>query len=130
VIGALPDQAMIDVVPIDVHGDAMHAPSPSASSSPSATAHGPQAPPASGQPASPPAAPSAATSLADPSDAAASQHAMMTRHRDQTRWEKVYTDGTVRYDPRRRAFFAAPSSHREALLERHGIQLWLKSSLR
>jgi hypothetical protein len=42
---------------------------------------------------------------------------MVTRHRDNTRREKVYTDGTVRYDVRRRALFAAPSSHRDALRE-------------
>ncbi|KAK1631991.1 hypothetical protein QYE76_006306 [Lolium multiflorum] len=95
----------------------MRAPSLSANPSPSVPAHGPPAPPVSGQPTSPPAAPSAATSSADPTDATVSQHAMITRHRDQTRREKEYTDGTVRYDPRRRAFFAAPSSHREALLE-------------
>jgi hypothetical protein len=42
---------------------------------------------------------------------------MVTRTRDATRREKQYTDGTVRYDPRRRAFFAAPVSHRDALRE-------------
>jgi hypothetical protein len=42
---------------------------------------------------------------------------MVTRARDNTRKEKVYTDGTIRYDPRCRAFFAAPVSHREALQE-------------
>ena len=30
---------------------------------------------------------------------------------------KRYTDGTVRYDPSRRAFFAAPTSHHDALRE-------------
>jgi histone deacetylase 1/2 len=42
---------------------------------------------------------------------------MVTRHRDNTRKEKEYKDGTVRYDPRRRAFFAAPTSHHVALTE-------------
>uniref|UniRef100_A0A8R7QI62 Reverse transcriptase Ty1/copia-type domain-containing protein n=1 Tax=Triticum urartu TaxID=4572 RepID=A0A8R7QI62_TRIUA len=42
---------------------------------------------------------------------------MVTRHRDHTRKEKSYTDGTVRYDSRCRAFFAAPVSHRDALGE-------------
>jgi histone deacetylase 1/2 len=42
-------------------------------------------------------------------------HPMVTRQRDNTRRDKTYTDGTVRYDPRRQAFFAAPTSHREAL---------------
>jgi hypothetical protein len=92
--GHAPDQAMIDVALIDVHGDAMHAPSPSAATelrgalagpSPSTTAHGPQATSSSSQPRSPPTAPSAATSSADPSDATVSQHAMMTRQHDQTR---------------------------------------------
>jgi histone deacetylase 1/2 len=123
--GCAPDQA-INVLPIYVHGDAMHTPSPSAATElrgrsaglpPPTMAHGPQATPPSGQPTSPSAALSAATSSADPSGATAPQHAMITRHRDQTRREKMYTDGTVRYDPRRRAFFAAPSLHREALLE-------------
>ncbi|KAK1644399.1 hypothetical protein QYE76_062204 [Lolium multiflorum] len=42
---------------------------------------------------------------------------MVTRLRDNTRREKHYTDGTVRYDTRRRALFAAPVSHHDALLE-------------
>ena len=42
---------------------------------------------------------------------------MVTRNRDDTRKAKEYTDGTVRYDPRRRAFSAAPTSHRDALAE-------------
>jgi histone deacetylase 1/2 len=42
---------------------------------------------------------------------------MVTRLRDDTRKVKAYTDGTVRYDPRRRAFFAAPLSHHDALQE-------------
>ncbi|XBI69290.1 hypothetical protein VPH35_048377 [Triticum aestivum] len=42
---------------------------------------------------------------------------MVTHHRDHTRKEKSYTNGTVRYDSRRRAFFAAPVSHRDALGE-------------
>uniref|UniRef100_A0A8R7NWC1 Reverse transcriptase Ty1/copia-type domain-containing protein n=1 Tax=Triticum urartu TaxID=4572 RepID=A0A8R7NWC1_TRIUA len=42
---------------------------------------------------------------------------MVTRHRDHTRKEKSYTNGTVRYDSCRRDFFAAPVSHRDALGE-------------
>ena len=42
---------------------------------------------------------------------------MVTRLRDNTRRERTFTDGTVRYDERRHAFFAAPSSHRDALRE-------------
>jgi hypothetical protein len=42
---------------------------------------------------------------------------MITRLRDNTRREKIYTDGTVRYDPHRRALFAAPVSHHDALCE-------------
>ena len=43
---------------------------------------------------------------------------MVTRLRDGTRRPLRPTDGTVRYDPRRRAFFAAtPTSHRDALRE-------------
>ena len=68
--------------------------------------------------------PSVATPSAEPSSPsssltgdAAPAHAMVTRHRDHTRKEKSYTDGTVRYDSRRRAFFAAPVSHRDALGE-------------
>jgi hypothetical protein len=49
--------------------------------------------------------------------AAAPVHAMVMRQQDHMRKEKIYSDGTVRYDPRRRAFFAAPVSHREALHE-------------
>ena len=68
--------------------------------------------------------PSAATPSAEPSSPSSSPtgdaapvHAMVTRHRDHTRKEKSYTDGTVRYDSRRRAFFVAPVSHRDALGE-------------
>jgi hypothetical protein len=104
-------------VVIDVHGAPMRAPEPSCISKPSR--HPEPSVPALGasvgQPTSPYAAsPAAATSSADP---IVNQHAMVTRHRDQTRREKTYTDGTVRYDPRRRAFFAAPTSHRDALRE-------------
>jgi histone deacetylase 1/2 len=42
---------------------------------------------------------------------------MVTRNRDETSREKRYTDGTVRYATSRRAFFAAPVSHRDALRE-------------
>jgi hypothetical protein len=40
---------------------------------------------------------------------------MVTRARNQTRRDKHYTDGTIRYDPRRRAFLATPVSHCEAI---------------
>ena len=62
---------------------------------------------------------SAATPSAEPlvDPAPTPMHTMVTRLRDDTRKEKRYTDGTVRYDPRRRAFFAAPSSHHDALRE-------------
>ena len=42
---------------------------------------------------------------------------MVTRPRDHTRRALVPTDGTVRYDPRRRAFHAMHVSHRDALRE-------------
>ncbi|KAK1613557.1 hypothetical protein QYE76_019074 [Lolium multiflorum] len=42
---------------------------------------------------------------------------MFTLLRDNTRREKSYTDGTVLYDPRRHALFAAPVSHTDALRE-------------
>ncbi|XP_071683602.1 uncharacterized protein [Lolium perenne] len=78
--------------------------------------------------ASPGDAPASAASLpgAPPGDSSgatssslfhAPAHPMVTRHRDHTRREKAYTDGTVRYDVRRRALFAAPTSHRDALRE-------------
>jgi hypothetical protein len=99
---------------IDVHGAPMHAQEPSSTIEPLSGTGEPSRPPAS--PAS--AAPRQPTSTsAAPTDPAENQHAMITRHRDQTRREKRYTDGTVRYDPRRRAFFAAPTSHRDALRE-------------
>jgi hypothetical protein len=40
---------------------------------------------------------------------------MVTRVRYNTRRTKEYTDGTMRYDPHRHAFFATPVSHRDAL---------------
>jgi hypothetical protein len=40
--------------------------------------------------------------------ASASGHGMITRLRDNTRREKIYTDGTVQYDPHRRALFLCP----------------------
>jgi hypothetical protein len=104
--------------PIDVHGPAMQGTPRAASVSPSPGATSPTAP---APPMAPeqPVPPTADTLAAAPSAAppTGSTHAMVTRARDHTRTEKVYTDGTVRYDPRRRAFFAAPSSHREALEE-------------
>jgi hypothetical protein len=97
---------------IDVHGEPMHAQEPRSTIEPLSGTGEPSRPPASPAPAAPrQPSPSAAP------PAAANQHAMITRHRDQTRREKRYTDGTVRYDPRRRAFFAAPTSHRGALRE-------------
>jgi histone deacetylase 1/2 len=42
---------------------------------------------------------------------------MVTRTRDSTWRPKEYTDGTIRYNPARRAFFATPSSHCDALDE-------------
>ena len=50
-----------------------------------------------------------------PSDAPS--HVMVTRHQDATRREKIFKDGTVCYDTRRLAFFAAPTSYRDALRE-------------
>jgi hypothetical protein len=97
---------------IDVHGAPMHAQEPSSTIEPLSGTGEPSRPPASPAPAAPrQPSPSAAP------PAAANQHAMITRHRDQTRREKRYTDGTVRYDPRRRAFFASPTSHCDALRE-------------
>ena len=128
--------------PIDVSGAAMHGSplrvSPSSPSSgpaqtparfladdgPSSSGAGSSAAPGvdhlmhQGQLVSPTADESAATpSAAPPPVADVPTHVMVTRARDNTRKEKAYTDGTVRYDPRRRAFFAAPVSHREALQE-------------
>jgi hypothetical protein len=41
---------------------------------------------------------------------------MITHHRNNVSRPKIYTDGTVRYDPyRRHAFLAVPASHRTAL---------------
>ncbi|KAK1662802.1 hypothetical protein QYE76_050961 [Lolium multiflorum] len=81
--------------------------------------------PSLAQPASPstgstPAAsPSAGSSSDDATSTAApvTGHPMVTRLRTDSRRAKQFTDGTVRYDPRRRAFFAAPVSHRDALRE-------------
>jgi histone deacetylase 1/2 len=42
---------------------------------------------------------------------------MVTRLRDNTHREKKYTDGTIRYNTQRRALFAAPVSHHDALHE-------------
>jgi hypothetical protein len=44
-------------------------------------------------------------------------HGMITRLRENTRREKKYIDGTVRYNPYRWALFAAPVSHLDALRE-------------
>ncbi|KAK1620353.1 hypothetical protein QYE76_025870 [Lolium multiflorum] len=112
---------------IDMHAEARdlrpHAAPPSGPLAPSAPCDGPactspaaQSPSGAAsvpdQPAPPPVeGSSTATPAADPG------HIMVTRTRDNTRREKKYTDGTVRYDPGRRAFFAAPVSHRDALRE-------------
>ena len=61
--------------------------------------------------------PAATPSTAAATDVDPPGHAMVTRQHDATRREKRYTDGTVRYDTSRRAFFAAPVSHRDALRE-------------
>jgi histone deacetylase 1/2 len=68
--------------------------------------------PSAASTATPPSPPPASTE-----DVAALCHHMTTRTRDATRRDKEYTDGTVRYDPKRRAFFATPVSHRDALHE-------------
>jgi hypothetical protein len=59
----------------------------------------------------------ATPSVAPPTVDLAPSHPMVTHHRDNTRRDKTYSDGTVRYDPSRRAFFAAPVSHHDALCE-------------
>jgi histone deacetylase 1/2 len=88
--------------PIDVHGTAMQGTPRVASVSPSPGAVPPTAP---APPVAPeqPVSPTADTLAAAPSAAppTSSTHAMVTRARDHTRTEKVYTDGTVRYDPHR-----------------------------
>jgi hypothetical protein len=91
--------------------------------SPAAAARGAPAPPGSPshvpdvpeQPESPLAGsppPPAATPPAAPPG-----HGMVTRLRDNTHREKTYIDGTVQYFPHRRALFAAPVSHHDALRE-------------
>jgi hypothetical protein len=116
---------------LDVHVHVLHPetpapPSPASPGSPPSGQPSPGSPPAapsteptasaSSQPVSPAVegAPSTATPSAAPSSTAPT-HAMVTRARDHTRRTKQYTDGTVRYDPRRHAFFATPVSHRDAL---------------
>jgi hypothetical protein len=87
--------------------------------------HLPPAGPPSAQPASPSTGSAPATSpLVGPSSDDATStaapvigHPMATRLRTDSHRAKQFTDGTVRYDPRRRAFFAAPVSHRDALRE-------------
>ncbi|KAK1606785.1 hypothetical protein QYE76_030467 [Lolium multiflorum] len=116
--GPASPQAASSASPIDVHGTAMQGSPRVASASPLPEAASPTVPALQLAPEQP-VPPSADSLAAGPSAAppTGSTHAMVTRARDHTRTEKVYTDGTVRYDPRRRAFFAAPSSHREALQE-------------
>lgn len=42
---------------------------------------------------------------------------MVTRLRDNIVKPRILTDGTIRYDPNRRAFFTAPSSYKVALAD-------------
>ena len=122
---SVPDRAsdVPPASPIDVHGAAMHGsqpraastspapgPSPSgASPAPAATSMAPVAqaspiasPPVHQEKLVPPTADPSATvlSAAPPPDVDDSTHAMVPRACDNTRKEKVYTDGTVCYDPR------------------------------
>lgn len=46
---------------------------------------------------------------------------MVTRLRNNIVKPATHTDGTVRYDPNRRAFFATPSSYRVALADQHWL---------
>ncbi|KAK1601131.1 hypothetical protein QYE76_007892 [Lolium multiflorum] len=122
---ATPPSAPAEHAPvIDVHAEARD-PAPHAAPSPApaascdgstcaspAAAASLSAAPVPDQPASPSVE---GSSTATPT--AAPGHAMVTRARDNTRRERMYTDGTVRYDPSRRAFFATPVSHRDALRE-------------
>ena len=111
---------------IDVRGTCMpsapRSPGPSLAHSPCASPgpssiDSPTTPPVSAsvpddQPASPSVeTPSTTTPPAVPA------HPMVTRTRDHTRRPLVLTDGTIRYDPRRRAFLAMPVSHHDALRE-------------
>ena len=126
------------VQPIDVHGSAppeaavhMHAgppaPEPSSRTSPSPSDGSPAraSPPSSAHGPAVDSAGVSSSTVVDASSSAASSsapapallHPMVTRTRDATRREKDYTDGTVRYDPLRRAFFVTPVSHRDALRE-------------
>jgi histone deacetylase 1/2 len=86
---------------------------------PSACTPSSPASPACGAPTPPTSAPSPGGPSAEQLAPAASQpgHGMVTRLRENTRREKHYTDGTVRYDTRRRALFAASVSHHDALRE-------------
>ncbi|KAK1664324.1 hypothetical protein QYE76_052483 [Lolium multiflorum] len=103
--------------PIDVHGACTPPPGPSLGLPAAGPAPSPAASP--GQPSPAPLPAAGALPLEEPPSSApvVSERRMVTRHQDNTRKEKVYTDGTVRYDPRRRAFFAASHSHRDALQE-------------
>jgi hypothetical protein len=56
----------------------------------------------------PPVSPPPCFAMTSPAVDIVPVHPMVTRHRDNTRRDKTYSDGTVRYDSRRRAFFAAP----------------------
>ena len=103
-----------------VHGPG-RSPGPPAASLPRGDAVSPApvlkdaAPPSPPQLASPSVEGSPAPSPATPP--AAPAHTMVTRTRDHTRRALVPTDGTILYDPRRRAFLAVPVSHRDALRE-------------
>ncbi|KAK1663174.1 hypothetical protein QYE76_051333 [Lolium multiflorum] len=96
------------------------APAVSATPAPAASAAPASAESAAPQPTMPPAVTCESTAVSSPAETCttpATVHPMVTRHRDNTRKEKEYKDGTVRYDPRRWAFFAVPTSHRVALTE-------------
>ncbi|KAK1697665.1 hypothetical protein QYE76_014362 [Lolium multiflorum] len=101
-------------VPLHGSGTPPEAPVPSPPSMPSAARGASSSPAQALSPSAEGSDSSAATSSAAPSTTAPA-HQMVTRLRDNTRREKQYTDGTVRYNPSRRALFAAPVSHRDAL---------------
>lgn len=100
------------------------APSPSRAPAAASTAQpisGPSVEPTSA-PATPP--PPSSLILAEASNTppvAAPCHPMVTRLRNNIVKPATRTDGTVRYDPNRRAFFATPSSYRVALADQHWL---------
>lgn len=62
---------------------------------------------------SPPSHPPASPPVAQPS----SQPGIVTREKTGTVCPKRFTDGTIVYNPNRRAFLAIPTSHKAALLD-------------